>query len=450
MKEVVTLNRKEQGRIEVLNHIERGGLTAGAGAELLGVTVRHVRRLLAGYRAEGAVAIAHGNRGQRPWNALAEERKTQIIELARTKYAGANQQHMSELLADREDLRVSRSSLRRILLSAGIASPRKRRAPRHRSRRERYPQEGMLLQIDGSRHDWLEGRGPYVTLIGAIDDATGKVPFALFREQEDAQGYFLLFAQIVTTLGCPLGVYRDRHGIFERSVRDRWTLEEQFAQQQDPTQFGRLLAELGIASIAARSPQAKGRVERLWGTFQDRLGTELRLAGTTSLEEANDVLWAFLPRFNARFAVPPKESGSAYRQLPASRRPEELFCFKYRRTVAADNTVQFGGARIQVLPGPDRLSYARLHVEVHERMDGSLAVYNGGQQLAVQSAPTEAPVLRTRSGPRAIEPAVPWTVVARQVRAGKDGPLQVADGKPIHGHPWRRAIRADVTKSLNH
>ena len=449
MEEVVTLNRKEQRRIEVLNHMERGALTAGVAAELLGVTVRHVRRLLASYRAEGVVAIAHGNRGRRPWNALAEARKAQIVELAHTTYAGTNQQHMSELLAEREELHISRSALRRLLLGAGLASPRTRRAPRHRSRRERYSQEGMLLQIDGSRHDWVEGRGPYLTLIGAIDDATGKVPYALFREQEDAQGYFLLVAQIVKTLGCPLAVYRDRHGIFERSVRDRWTLEEQFAQKRDPTQFGRLLEELGIASIPARSPQAKGRVERLWGTFQDRLGTELRLAGARSLAEANAVLWAFLPRFNDRFAVPPRESGAAYRQLAASRRPEELFCFKYRRTVAADNTVQFGGERIQVLPGPDRLSYARVRVEVHERMDGSLAVYYGGRQLAVQSAPAEAPVLRARPGPRAAPSAIPWTVVAQQARASQEGPIQVVEGKPIPGHPWRRAIRADVTKSLN-
>jgi hypothetical protein len=307
----------------------------------------------------------------------------------------------------------------------------------------------MLLQIDGSRHDWLEGRGPYLTLIGAIDDATGNVPFALFREQEDAQGYFLLFERIVTTFGCPLGVYRDRHGIFERSVRDRWTLEEQFAQRQDPTQFGRLLAELGIASIPARSPQAKGRIERLWGTFQDRLCTELRLTGASSLAVANEVLWSFLPRFNQQFAVPAHEPGSAYRPLAASWRPEEMFCFKYRRTVAADNTVQFAGERIQVLPGPDRRSYARARVEVHERMDGSLAVYYGDRQLAIHPAPAEAPVLRTRPGPRVTEQAIPWTAVAQQVRASKGGPIEVAEGKPVHSHPWRRAIRADVTKSLN-
>jgi len=159
---------------------------------LLDLSLLHVRRILATYRKESAAALARGNWGRMPYNTMGIGLKEQVLELAQSIYAGCNTQHFSELLAEREGITLSRSSLRRIFLKAGIKSPRKRRSPKHRSRRERYPQEGMLLQTDGSRHDWLEGRGPYLTLVGAIGDATGKVPYALFRQQEDVQGYSLL------------------------------------------------------------------------------------------------------------------------------------------------------------------------------------------------------------------------------------------------------------------
>lgn len=290
-------------------------------AEVLGLSLRHVRRILAAYRKEGAVALAHGNRGRKPHHALGPDLKRQVLGLIQSTYAGCNTQHFTELLAEREGMVLSRSSVRRILLEAGIRSPRKRRPPKHRSRRERYPKEGMLLQIDGSRHDWLEGRGPWMSLIGAIDDATGNVLYALFREQEDAQGYFLLLRQIVESYGIPLALYHDRHGIFERSKNEPESLEEQLEGRRLPTQFGRLMEELGITSIPSRSPQARGRIERLWGTFQDRLVSELRLAGAKGKEEANQVLWRFLPRYNQRFAIPATEPGSAFRQPGAEFTP---------------------------------------------------------------------------------------------------------------------------------
>ena len=179
----------------MLNQEETGKMIGREAAEVIGLSLRHVRRLLAAYRKEGAAALAHGNRGRKPHHALNEAQRKQVLELTQSTYAGCNTQHFTELLAEREGIALSRSSVRRILLWAGIRSPRKRRPPKHRSRRERYPKEGMLLQIDGSRHDWLEGRGSWPSLIGAIDDATGKIPHALFREQEDAQGYFLLLYQ---------------------------------------------------------------------------------------------------------------------------------------------------------------------------------------------------------------------------------------------------------------
>jgi len=430
----------------VLNQVEVGWMRGREAAEVLGLSLRHVRRILAAYRKEGAVALAHGNRGRKPHHALGPDLKRQVLGLIQSTYAGCNTQHFTELLTEREGMVLSRSSVRRILLEAGIRSPRKRRPPKHRSRRERYPKEGMLLQIDGSRHDWLEGRGPWMSLIGAIDDATGKVLYALFREQEDAQGYFLLLHQIVGSYGIPLALYHDRHGIFERSKNEPESLEEQLQGRRLPTQFGRLMEELGITSIPSRSPQARGRIERLWGTFQDRLVSELRLAGAKSKEEANQVLWGFLPRFNQRFVIPAAEPGSAFRQPGAEFTPDEVFCFKYYRTVGSDNVVRLGEHRLQIMPTNGRRSYVRARVEVQERMDGSLAVYYQGDCLATKPAPAEAPVLRARNTARAIlKMAAPEDLTVPAVAAKKPSQSKpYRHAKPGPNHPWRRPFRVHI------
>jgi hypothetical protein len=324
----------------------------------------------------------------------------------------------------------------------------------------------MLLQVDGSRHDWLEGRGPYLSLVGAIDDATGTVPYALFREQEDAQGYFLLLREIIGNKGIPLALYSDRHSIFSVNPKQRESLEEQLVGERQPTQVGRALKELGVQSILALSPQAKGRIERLWGTWQDRLVTELRLAGATTLEEANQVLGEFLPRFNARFAVPPAQPGSAYRLLEPGLCLEGVLCFKYQRTVAKDNTVRLEGRTLQLLPGLDRLSYAHARVEVQECLDGSLVVRYQGKVLATQDAPARAGTLRARKGARApsaqdglrvgVSPG-PFHPNGAQGSGvpglgpdPEDARLQagnLAPHKPGPNHPWRKPFL--LTKSLN-
>ena len=323
------------------------------------------------------------------------------MELVEGPYAGLNHTHLTEMLAEREDVHLSRSTVRRVLLAGGLRSPRRRRASKRYRRRERYPQEGMLLQIDGSRHDWLQGRGPYLTLVGAVGDATGTVPFALFRQQEDAHGYMLMLKDIIDHHGVPLALYSDRHGIFQRSPKEPESLEEQLRGRRNPTQFGRALEELDIRLILAHTPQAKGRIERIWGSFQDRLVSELRLAGASTIEQANQLLWNFLPRYNQRFGVAPAQPGSAYRQLPDGVCLDAVLCFKYIRTVANDNTVHFNGATIQLLADDHRASYARAKVEVQERLDGSTVVAYQGKTLAAEPAATEPVTLRARSGRRA-------------------------------------------------
>jgi len=426
MEGKVTLSKKEQKRVMVLNEVEKGVMTGKQAAGIMNLSLRHARRLLAAYRKEGVAGLAHGNRGRKPPNAIAEDVRQEVCELSAGRYWGFNHQHFTELLAEREGIFLSRSSVRNILLESGIRSPRKRRPPRHRSRRERYSQEGMLLQIDGSPHDWLEGRGPWLSLVGAIDDATGIVPYALFREQEDTQGYFVLLEHIIQNKGIPLAVYHDRHSIFELPPDKSPSIEEQLEGKRPLTQFGRLLEELGITSIPALSPQAKGRIERLWGTFQDRLVSELRLAKASTIDEANRVLLDFLPRYNQRFAVPAAEPGSAYRQVSDGFVADEVFCFKHQRTVGADNVVRFKGHRLQVVPTNGRASYARCRVEVQVRLDGSLALYYQSKPLTTRSAPPEPCLLRE---------AKPHESVVASTKSPA-----TLNHKPAADHPWRRWV----------
>jgi transposase len=413
----VILNDKEQKRLTVLNMVISRKIRQKQAAGLLGLSERHTKRLVATYLKEGASALAHGNRGRQPAHTLGQAVKAKVASLAHTRYTGFNFSHFTELLEEREDIRLSRSSVRRILLASGLSSPRKRKAPRHRSRRTRFPQEGMLLQIDGSPHDWLEGRGPELCLMGAIDDATGKVPYALFQEQEDSSGYFRMLREITRRYGIPLALYHDKHSIFEMAGDKLPSLEEQLAGKKPQTQFERLMEELGITSIAANSPQAKGRVERLWNTFQDRLASELRLAGAKNIEEANRVLADFLPRFNRKFGVKAAEPGLAYRKMEAGFKAEEYFCYKYWRTVGTDNVVSFAHYRLQILPSSDRASYAHCKVEVQQRLNGSLAVYYQGKLLPTRPAPLEPARLR--------ETVVTVSLSGRTYT------------KPAPHHPWR-------------
>jgi len=240
-----------------LTRLVGGQLTTYQAAELLKVSVRQVWRLKAGFSREGPAALVHGNRGRAPGNKLSHVVRARVLELARGTYQGFNQQHFTEKLLEQEQLAVSRMSVHRILRTAGLTSPRPRRPAKHRRRRERMAQEGMLLQADGSRHQWLGLDGPWLTLVGGIDDATGTVPYAVFREHEDGQGYMEWLRTVVSCQGVPLALYVDRHGIFVKSSREPKTLEEQLTGRTLPTQFGRVLEELGIQPIYALSPQAK-------------------------------------------------------------------------------------------------------------------------------------------------------------------------------------------------
>lgn len=432
---------KEQHKLKMVVDYEAGKVHAQRAAELLRISKRQFRRIVAAYRKRGVAALAHGNRGKTPVNRITDRVREEIVKLAKSTYQDYNDSHFTEELAEQpEPIRVSRSSLRRIRRAIGQGSPRKRRAPGYRSRRERYPQAGMLIQTDSSRHDWLEGRGPRLALTGMIDDANNEVSGAVFREEEDAAGYFLVLRQICLSKGLPLAIYADRHTIFQSPSQP--TVEQELSGELPRTQFGRLLDELGIQLIAARSPQAKGRIERLWGTLQDRLVKELRKAGACDLESANRVLAAYLPKFNARFQVEAAQPGSAYVLWPQEQHPPDYFCFKYTRTVTNDNTISFDHHRLQIPPGPQRKSYAKARVELHHYLDGSLAIFYQAQSLATFQPATPAPPRVGQFQPASL-PTVSLTPEPERTLPPKSNPQP---WKPPSNHPWRRPLLAKETK----
>lgn len=443
--EKVTLNNKEQKRLLVLNEVLAGRMTGQEAAEMLGVTLRHSRRLIAAYRREGAAALAHGNRGRPPANKLDGQVAETIIRLARSSYVDYNDSHFTEELAEQHGIVVSSPTVRRLRRAAGLGSPRKRRPPRHRRRRQRYPQAGMLLQVDGSKHDWLAGRGPWLVLHAAIDDATNEIPWALFREEEDATGYALLVHHISQSHGLPLAIYADRHTIFQ-SPKEA-TFEEQLQGLEPRSHLGRLLDSLDIGLISARSAQAKGRVERLFETLQDRLVKELRRANAKDLQEANAVLTDYLPRFNKRFMKPPAEPGSAYRPSLSPAEANTRICFTYWRTVANDHTLSLFGHTLSLPKLPARLNLAGRRVALNQRMDGRLDILYQGQVVGrFQPARLGPPRLEV------FEPA-PHHLVTQPPSANSlsssTGPAPSTAHiykKPAPNHPWHRAAKAEMDR----
>lgn len=430
--DTLTLTMKELRRVEVLNMLDQRQLTATQAADVLGVSERHVWRLLAKYRQAGAASVTHGNRGKAPANRVSERTRRRVVKLVQSRYPDYNHQHLSEVLADEHDITLSPSTVRRIRLEAGLGSARRRRHPKHRRRRARKAQRGMLLQVDGSQHDWLEGRGPKLVLLAAIDDATNNIEAALFREQEDAAGYFLLLQQVAQKRGLPLSLYADRHTIFQSPKRA--TVKQELAGEIPRSQFGRLCAELCIRVHRAHSPQAKGRVERLFGTLQDRLVKVLRQAGVCDLEHANRVLQDYLPRHNRRFAVQPAEPQVAYRSLPADFAPEQHFCFKYTRRVANDNVFSFAGNKLQLPPGPKRRTWAKVTIDLQHQMDGSLvALYQDEPFATFQPADPNAPLRVDQFSPA---PGQTYQAPAPASKPKKTKSRK--PHKPAPDHPWRQ------------
>ena len=383
------MSQKEFQRVKVMENAAGGRLSVREASRLLHLSERQVQRLKRRYQPDSLGWVQHGNRGRSmPW-AVSVPQKQLILTLARGKYAGFNDSHLTEKLCAEEGLALSRETVRRILRAAKLASPQKRRPRQYRSRRPPRPRFGMMALTDASRHDWLEGRGPELTLIGFQDDATGQILAAHFQlEAENTVGYLRALHPMIATHGVPLSLYRDRHAIFQRND-SHWTLAEQLAGKQSPTQLGRALEELGIQQIPAYSPQAKGRIERAWRTCQDRLVSELRLAQAFNLEQANAVLARFCAHYNQRFARPAADAACDFRRLPRRFDLARCLSLHYQRVVNADHTVTLGAPAIALPPLPGHRGYAGETVELSHQLDGILRVYRGDALLLALPLPLE-------------------------------------------------------------
>jgi len=389
------VSQREVHRMHVVGLTIEGRETVGRGAKLLGISPRQMKRLRRKMREKGVEGLLHGSRGKPPWNKTVSEKIKQVLQLARGRYRGLNDTHLTEKLKEKEKITLSRVTVRTILRQAGIAAVRKRGVKRHYKRRERKAQEGALLLWDGSPHRWFgEGQGEW-TLVVVIDDATGALLYGVFALEEDAQSYLICLREILLEKGIPLALYMDRHGIFRRND-DHWSLQEQLAGEQTPTQVGQALRGLGIKPIFALSPQAKGRVERLFNTLQDRLVQELRLAGISTPAEATTFLnGPFKADFNARFAKPARESQGAWRPLPKGLDVERICSFGYQATVGNDNAVRLGGIILDIPAGPHRRGYAKARVEVRQLLDGRWRVYHKDALLLETTPPVMQAPLRT-------------------------------------------------------
>ncbi len=375
---MTTLTMQDEKRLEIIQRVFREELTVGEAATILAVSERQCYRIKVRVKEHGAKGVIHGNRGRLCRRKVKEKTVSRVVALARGKYQGFNDHHLTEKLKEHEQIELSREKIRRILRSHGIATPRKRRASKHRSRRDRRMAEGMMLQVDGSPHDWLQGRGPRLCLIGAIDDATGKVPGAFFAQAESSWGYLRLFCEIFKRHGLPQSIYSDRHSVFWTDREP--TLDEQLINKRPLTEVGRALDELGVTLILAGSPQAKGRIERLWGTFQDRLVSELRLAKAKTLEQAQAVIDGYLLEHNRKFSNP-TQAQPAWRKASAQQ-IEQALCFKEKRTVANDNTITFDGVIFQIPKRSPHRSYANKRIDVHVLLDGAVELFYKQEKIA--------------------------------------------------------------------
>ena len=407
-----TMSQQELQRVPVLDAVLTQRMTQTAAAGCLQLSTRQVRRLQQRLARDGPGGLAHRARGRASNARTPAPQRARALALIRTHYPDFGPTLASEQLAQRHALRCSAETVRQWMRAAGLWAGRRRARP-HRQWRERAACTGQLVQMDGSHHAWLEGRGPRLVLMGYVDDATGRVA-ARFYPSEDLAAAFDSFQRYCRGAGIPQAVYLDKHTIY-RSPKTP-TLAEQLAGTVPQSQFERALAELGVHVIHANSPQAKGRVERLFRTLQDRLVKALRLARVCSLAEANRFLRTFLVAYNRRFTRPARQPGDLHRPVPRGLRLDQILCVQHSRVVANGDRIQINGRRLQLRRRGGR---GRLppRVTVTRRPQGRLRVLDAQQVLAYCVLPVPPP---------APPPPVRWPHRRRRVTP------------PSAAHPWRR------------
>lgn len=362
-KDIVTMSQEELKRLSVIHKAIDGRITQVEAGEILNISDRQARRIIVRVQEEGDKGVVHRSRGQPSHNAIDVRMKKKALRLCRVAYEGFGPTLASEKLFERDKIKISRETLRQWLKRENLPYKDRKKRP-HRQWRQRKEHFGQMVQMDGSHHDWFEGRGPWCVLMGYIDDATG-IPFAKFCPYEGSLTAMDSFKGYIKKHGIPSSVYLDKHPTYKSTRKP--TIEDELLNKEALSQFGRALGELGVELIYANSPQAKGRIERLFETFQDRVIKEMRLRKIGSIEAANSFLEYYLPVFAKRFGVPAAKEGDIHRPLPKDIDLDRILCVKTERTLNNDFTIAHDKNLYQVL---DNTMARKLMVE--ERIDGSM------------------------------------------------------------------------------
>jgi len=407
------ISERDIGRHHLLRMVLEERLTLTEAAEKMGVSYRQAKRLRKSFDDNGIVGLLHGNQGRTPANKLSDDLRSRVLALSKERYAQFNDSHFTEMLTKREDIGLSRETIRKIRREEGIKPKTRRRARKHHKRRPRKVSEGLMMLWDGSPHRWF---GPDVEpccAMAAIDDATGKLVGLFFTEVECSWAYLELLRRVITNHGIPASIYQDRHSSLKRND-DSWSIDEQLAGRQDPTQVGAALEALGIEPIFATTPQAKGRVERLFRTLQDRLCAMLSLEGIKDIARANEYAETFVDEFNEKFSVAAAETQSAWRKPRRGLDLERVLSFEYDASVGNDNAIRFDGIVIDIAPGPGKRSYAGIKAELRQLLDGSWCVYYKDKLIATAPANKIVEPIRARSRRKGVRAAADsrWVYMA--------------------------------------
>ncbi len=411
-EDMIMARQGELRRLHVIQKVLERGIKQGDAAEILSLSPRQIRRIVKRIRREGERGIIHQSRGRPSNRRIAGKIRDKVIELYRRRYRGFGPTLASEKLQERDGIRISDETLRKWLMEAGDWR-RHRRARRHCQWRERKHHCGEMVQMDGSHHDWFQGRGPACVLIGYIDDATGRV-FARFYDYEGTMPAMESFKRYSEAYGLPLSVYVDKHTTYKSTGKP--TVEDELNNRKPLSEFERALKELGVEVIHAHSPQAKGRIERLFGTLQDRLVKEMGLRGIRTMEEANRFLEDYLPLYNQRFAVDAREREDLHRPLGRGVDLDGILCMKTERTLRNDFTLAHDRKLYQV---EDKVRGKKVMVE--DRLDGTVVMTYRGQRLRFRE------------------------ITTRPVKEQAELPVMVRLRKPYRpglDHPWRRGFKA--------
>jgi transposase-like protein len=417
---VIALSTQERKRLELVSRVKEGVMKLVKAAELCGLSYRQMKRVWKRYQEEGDAGLAHHGRGRTSNRRIEDGFRESVLKRYAQRYPDFGPTLASEYLT-KEGLKVDHETLRRWLLAARLWQ-KKRKRQKHRQWRERRAHRGELIQMDGSHHDWFEGRRAWAVLMVMIDDATNRT-YARFYEAEDTRAAMDLFGRYARRDGLPQALYVDHDSIYECTRQAR--IDEDLRGEEPQTQFERAMKTLAVEIIEANSPQAKGRVERRNGVFQDRLVKAMRLEGIYTIEAANRYLdEVFLPDLNRRFTVRARECADLHRPIPAGLQLKEVLCFEEPRVVQNDWTVRWRNRYFQIARQHEALHLARRTVTIRERLDGSVVLLYRGQFLRHQelpSRPVRLPILRlgkprTPQIPSADHPWRRHAAVARPVR----------------------------------